>query len=71
MSFTVLCFDGQVQLRGGTSENDVNGYYYAEGLVDVCINETYGAVCDEDWNDNDATAVCHSLGYSAPYYGIY
>ena len=67
----MLCFDGQVQLRGGSSGNDANGYYYTEGLVDVCINETYGAVCGDDWSGNAAAVVCRNLGYFAPYYGMY
>lgn len=36
------------------------------GRVEVCVNNSFGAVCDVAWDDADASAVCTQLGFS-PY----
>ncbi|XP_060582502.1 protein SpAN-like isoform X3 [Ruditapes philippinarum] len=36
-----------------------------EGVVEVILNEVYrGYICDDDWDDNDATVACKMLGYT-------
>ena len=32
--------------------------------MEICFNETWGAICDDGWDDLDANVVCSSLGYS-------
>lgn len=48
------CVHGSITLTSGNSE--------LEGMILVCINGQWGAVCDDFWDVRDAAVICRQFG---------
>ena len=52
----VFCNNGDLRLAGSTN--------IGQGRVEICINETWGTICDDSWGSEDAGVACRVLGFS-------
>ena len=51
---TGVCTTGAIRAVGAALEN--------AGRVEICINDRWNTVCDNEWDNSDAQVVCRQLG---------
>ena len=47
--------NGSIRLAGSSYANS--------GRVEVCVNNMWGLICPDNWDNNDVAVVCRQLGY--------
>ena len=62
--------EGSVRLQNpdAPSESQLPSYdlikdQVSRGIVEVCVNENYIRVCDDGWENRDASVVCSQMGF--------
>ena len=50
-----ICTEGDIRLVDGPGDY--------EGRVEVCHNNLWGTVCDNQWSTDDGIVACRQLGY--------
>ena len=54
--FCSVCSNGDVRLMNGSEDSA------SAGRVEVCFSNVYGSVCNDRWDERDASVVCRQLG---------
>jgi len=55
---TPTCEERLIRLMNGSQPAAL------EGHIEICINNQWGAICNEGWSDYDAAVACRQLGIS-------
>ena len=61
---TLSNFNDVVEQPGAVCNyGDVKLEFDYNGTVELCVNNTWGTICGENWDKEDANVVCAQLGY--------
>ena len=50
------CPQGNIQLVYGSTNR--------EGIIEICVNGSWGAICSNQWDSREAQVVCRQLGHN-------
>ena len=53
----MVCPEGTIKLVDGEDSN--------EGRVEICVNNAWSTICDNEWGLEEAIVVCNQLGLSS------
>ena len=69
----LVCNEGDVRLVHENYKYTSDGLQTNSGVVLVCVNQRYGYICADNWDDREADVVCRSYysHYQPPYYGMH
>ena len=61
--------EGNLRLSDRMDSRDpITGYHVVSGRVEICFNGEWSAICDNDWDVNDARVGCNRLGFPTEEY---
>ncbi len=63
MSFLIIEFLNDEQYCVNGNIRLVDGSVPSEGRIEICIHNSWGTVCHNGWDYNDANVLCGQLGY--------
>ena len=43
----------------------VDGVNGRSGRVELCLANTWGTICNDDWDNEDAAIICNQLGFAS------
>ena len=50
-----MCEHGSLRLEGGVASN--------KGQLEICINNMWGTICNDSFDNNAAKVACTQMGY--------
>ena len=66
---TRLTLEGDIVDSVYLIEGNIEEFYFnkdelTRGRIEVCVGERYGTICDDNWDNEDASVICSQLGFS-------
>ena len=55
-----MCTHGTARLRVGYDQFPE----FVTGEAQICLNGTLGSVCDDSWDNHDASVLCREIGFT-------
>ena len=71
LPYCLACDEGSVRFIDRTF-TFIDGQEAVSGVVQVCVNQRYGYVCADNWDNREAEVVCRSYRsyYQGPNFGM-
>ena len=63
--FSVECENGYVKLVSDPEDSAYIKDTLSRGRVEICADEMFQTICEDEWSDVDASVLCSELGFSS------